>query len=1099
MTPLQESVFRDYIHKHSLPQIYKALLAGLCISCPEDPLHFIEQKIKSILEEQDLDMHVFIDKDKQIFSLAGRFVYEIFGDSDDSLNAIHLFEKAYTYYRSSLTKMSFRGWRFFIWMKKVKAAKLLERLKEARIYHNQRKIKLAFVKWRSWVRFYKQRQKDAARKLQKVQESLHCRNLIKAWRHVVCDAKRSRDYFKRVERGLQEGQISEGDGQDKLSLLPKKLYLKIFQSLGVRDLLKCSHVCHCWKAIAQTSSLWTEMDFSPESSWISDHVVERILRLHRVFVTSLNLRACTSIQNPTFIRIRRNHADDFRGVSLSPKSQSGLHLYHKFHFKSPVKITDDGFRSIAEICNTLQQISLNDLPNLTDTSVQVLQSKFHNLRLISLLNSPCLSDAAFKTICKSITLTKLQMRGNNKITDSSLKSLCRSCVRLSELRVSKCPHITDASLKSLGALPKLCKLNISGSVKVTDMGILYVTEGPSAVQLQHLDLSYCPRVTDLSLRKITQKCSTLTQLSLCFCESLTDNGFESLEAWPSLVSLDITGCKIQDYGLAALGACPSLRQLTAAGCLCLTDTGIKCPHLELLDVSHCVELSDKAIKALSFFCRTTSIVRIAGCPKMTDTAVKYLTRAGHFLRELDVSGCPLLTDSSATFLHSSCLHLRSISMLYCKNISREQTLSEPQPGKNLKMWKETCVALLLLICVELCGRPDPTLNPRIIGGQNVTQGAWPWMASLHKRHHHICGGSLITKQWVLTAAHCVNGETASKLTVYLGLWKQEEIGDRVAHKVSSIHIYGDAYIDPHDDIALLHLSTAVNFTRTPNIKPMCLADEGSSFPANISSWVIGWGAIRINIIRGRTGTTIEPVWLPDSDPLQEVEVKVYSYQKCKNYCLNFSAKMMCTGTATGRKSTENGDSGGPLMSKNESVWVQSGVIKGGFVDCTEPGPISFYTRVSEYKSWIKNITTRLKLILNTFPTIKRDTDEQTFTELTHQEKNLKMWKETCVALLLLICVERSLSDYSKICGRPDPTLTGRIRGGQNATQGAWPWMASLHKTRHICGGSLITKQWVLTAAHCVNGTKASDLTVYLGLWKQAELRSGVAYKVSSIH
>ncbi|KAL0155170.1 hypothetical protein M9458_049433, partial [Cirrhinus mrigala] len=54
---------------------------------------------------------------------------------------------------------------------------------------------------------------------------------------------------------------------------------------------------------------------------------------------------------------------------------------------------------------------------------------------------------------------------------------------------------------------------------------------------------------------------------------------------------------------------------------------------------------------------------------MTDTAVKYLTRTGHFLKELDVSGCPLLTDRTPSFLLCSCLQLRSISMLYCKNIS----------------------------------------------------------------------------------------------------------------------------------------------------------------------------------------------------------------------------------------------------------------------------------------------------------------------------------------------------------------------------------------------------------------------------------------------
>ncbi|TRZ01593.1 hypothetical protein DNTS_010157 [Danionella cerebrum] len=268
------------------------------------------------------------------------------------------------------------------------------------------------------------------------------------------------------------------------------------------------------------------------------------------------------------------------------------------------------------------------------------------------------------------------------------------------------------------------------------------------------------------------------------------------------------------------------------------------------------------------------------------------------------------------------------------------------------MWKETCVALLLLICVErslsdyseICGRPDPTLNPRIRGGQNATQGAWPWMVSLHKRRH-ICGGSLITKQWVLTAAHCVNGTKASDLTVYLGLWKQAELGTGVAYDVSSIHIYGDVYKRPHNDIALLKLTSSVNFTRTPNIKPMCLANESSSFPAGTSSWVIGWGCI------SATKT------LPDSYPLQEVDVKVYSEDECKKKFSDFTEKMMCTGTATGGKAAGYADSGGPLMSKKGSAWVQSGVVKSGFDDCSGSSPTTRYTRVSEYKSWITSIIT----------------------------------------------------------------------------------------------------------------------------------------------
>ncbi|KAI7812025.1 putative F-box/LRR-repeat protein 13, partial [Triplophysa rosa] len=734
-TSLQDAdpTLRAYFIKHSLPQIYKALLAGLCVSCPEDPLHFMEEKILEILENHDLEIywHTFIDKDKQISSLAGGFCIS------------HLLEKAYSCYQKNLTKMCFMGWKRYILKRKAEAARLLERMEEAERYHTQRKIRLSFIKWTAWVRFHKQNQSDAVQKLQKVQKSVYCRNTITAWRHTVQDAKRLKEYFKKLERDIQESQSSEiqGDGQDRLSLLPNKLALKIFQSLGVGDLLRCAQVCRSWKAITQVSSLWTEMNFSSESCWITDETVGRLLRAHRVYVTSVNLCGCctvfqgsslrcisqcknlqelnlsecpnvndeiikmilegchsllhinlafTYITNTTIQALSRccltlrslnlayctNISDEGLQYLTTGK---GCHRLIQLDLSGCSQITADGFSYVADACGSLQQIVLDDLPTLTDACVQALVSKCRALTVISVLDSPYLSDVAFKAIAEVISLTKFQIEGNNRIADSSWKALCRSSPKLSEVHACDCPRVTDNSLKFLGSLTKLHNLNISGCIKVTDTGIRYITDGPCAVKLQELDLSNCSRVTDLSLKKISQRCSSLIHLSVCFCDNLSDNGFEFLGKCASLIALDITGCKIHDQGLAALGSIRSLRKLTATECVFVTDNGIKifcrqCRHLELLDVSHCVSLSDRAMKGLSFFCKTIATVRIAGCIKMTDTAVKYLTRAGHFLRELDVSGCSLLTDHTPSFLMCSCPHLRSVNMLYCRNISKQAAL-----------------------------------------------------------------------------------------------------------------------------------------------------------------------------------------------------------------------------------------------------------------------------------------------------------------------------------------------------------------------------------------------------------------------------------------
>ncbi|XP_057193849.1 trypsin-like [Triplophysa rosa] len=257
------------------------------------------------------------------------------------------------------------------------------------------------------------------------------------------------------------------------------------------------------------------------------------------------------------------------------------------------------------------------------------------------------------------------------------------------------------------------------------------------------------------------------------------------------------------------------------------------------------------------------------------------------------------------------------------------------------MWRLTCVALTLLICVKgslsqlnVCGQA--TLNPiKIVGGVNASEGAWPWQVSLHSPIYggHFCGGSLINSEWVLSAAHCFSKITPANLQVYLGKRTQQGVNaHEIIRYVSEIINHPSYNRDSDDnDITLLHLSTLV--TCNDYIIPICMAAQNSIFPSGTSSWITGWGQIASGVYL--------------------LMVKVVDNSQCNNLlgAGSVTNNMMCADLLEGGKDTCQGDSGGPMVSQQGSVWVQSGITSWGY-GCANPNAHGVYTRVSQYQSWI---------------------------------------------------------------------------------------------------------------------------------------------------
>lgn len=248
--------------------------------------------------------------------------------------------------------------------------------------------------------------------------------------------------------------------------------------------------------------------------------------------------------------------------------------------------------------------------------------------------------------------------------------------------------------------------------------------------------------------------------------------------------------------------------------------------------------------------------------------------------------------------------------------------------------------------------------PRIVGGQEATPGEWPWQAALVKKgqdpyNGQFCGGSIIHRSWVLTAAHCIKNSAAPALTindldVIVGI---HDLGTpdpnfvRVA--LSEIILHPGWNYDTNDnDIALLKLASPVPARAgSGQTLPIAFANTAPGNIGNLAgtlATVTGWG--------NRSSNGIDYPYR-----LHEVQVPIISNNECRGSYPGLTDNMLCAGYPQGGKDSCQGDSGGPLVIYDNSAkkWIQVGVVSFGR-GCALPDYPGVYARVSRYESWISS-------------------------------------------------------------------------------------------------------------------------------------------------
>ncbi|XP_069102738.1 prostasin-like [Argopecten irradians] len=248
--------------------------------------------------------------------------------------------------------------------------------------------------------------------------------------------------------------------------------------------------------------------------------------------------------------------------------------------------------------------------------------------------------------------------------------------------------------------------------------------------------------------------------------------------------------------------------------------------------------------------------------------------------------------------------------------------------------------------VAHCGTSNvgSTHTNKIVGGSVASHGEFPWQVSVRYNNQHLCGGTLVDSQWVVTAAHCFEDlSTRHGWTVGVGMHDQHHVYSSSIHHVSSVVVHtGYNSRTNHNDIAMMKLSSPVDLSGN-YIRAACLPNTNENFDSDTCT-VTGWGATYYDE-HGRA---------PLTRYLEKVNVPIITNSQCEYFLGRNSVYSgnICAGFTAGGKDACQGDSGGPLVCKHNGVYKLAGVVSWGY-GCGDARTPGVYTRVSSFISWIQ--------------------------------------------------------------------------------------------------------------------------------------------------
>ncbi|XP_063700114.1 coagulation factor IX-like [Culicoides brevitarsis] len=251
------------------------------------------------------------------------------------------------------------------------------------------------------------------------------------------------------------------------------------------------------------------------------------------------------------------------------------------------------------------------------------------------------------------------------------------------------------------------------------------------------------------------------------------------------------------------------------------------------------------------------------------------------------------------------------------------------------------ISSTLLFTISLFFSEIAANSVRIIGGSSVKPNEIPFVVSVQSGGVHVCGGSILNENYVLTAARCV--EESEDLTVVAGEHNlEDDDGNEQKREVAEVKVHEYYYRNKDKDFGahdLALLKVAEPFELNDRVSKINLPEKKDTYPAG-TALTAGWGKVG-----GILGIPRE------TDVLHKVEMDIQTQRKClEDWDDEISTnRYICAGSASKRLC--EGDVGGPLAQGNKDEATLVGVATYG--PCGSLGfKNNLFVQVSKYLDWI---------------------------------------------------------------------------------------------------------------------------------------------------